>query len=85
MAGYDIAALVLLAALALIWAIYVHEAFRKAPEQGLLVLLVPGYVYYFAHVQSRRAWPLRVALMLLTMAFVVSSGLGVLAGTSPTG
>jgi hypothetical protein len=53
----------------LLWLVYAVEAFQESPGQGLLTLLLPAYVLYYACIRSRRApfsaWLLTIAALLV--------------------
>lgn len=67
----DILRLAMFAGAAIVWLIYVIEAFRDRPEQGLLTLLLPGYVLYYACIRSPHGVGMRLALAVFLAAFVI--------------
>ncbi len=54
-----------------VWLLYVVEGFRQDPGQGLLLLVFPPYVYYFALNRSRRGMPLRLLPHLSSALWLV--------------
>lgn len=45
----------LLVLFAIVWALYAVEAFRDSPAQGVLTVVVPAYVLYYAFIRSNRS------------------------------
>lgn len=43
--------------------LFAVEAWSKSPTQALLVIFLPGYVVYFAMINSARELPFRLLLM----------------------
>lgn len=68
---FDVLTLVALAVVGIFWVLYVVEAFRQDLRQGLLTLLLPAYVFYFATIKSRRArawlWLLAATTVLMLL------------------
>lgn len=59
--------------LILVWIAYLAEAWKQTAGQALLVLLLPGYVFYFAFVRSQYGRPMRAALTALAATCIISS------------
>lgn len=66
----DVIQLVVMIGAGVIWLLYVAEAFRDSVAQGLLTLLLPFYVVYYAYTRARRARPMRIALVVLGLLFL---------------
>ena len=54
-----------------LWVLYLVEGFKQNPGQGLLTLVVPFYVFYFAFIRSGRSPVIGVALTGLTALLVM--------------
>lgn len=70
MEAWDYTSLAALALLAALWVGYLVEAFRADTTQGMLLLFIPPYLYYYAYVKSLRGGLWRVALVLLSVVWL---------------
>ena len=52
-----------------LWFLYLIDALRHTPLQGILVLLMPGYVFYFAIIKSQRTKPFGMLLIVASLLF----------------
>jgi hypothetical protein len=48
------------------WLYYLVDAFKLNALEGILTLLVPAYVLYFAFIKSQRRRPYALALSVVT-------------------
>jgi hypothetical protein len=71
MSPLDLLHLLLAVITALLWLCYVVEAFRDSTAQGLLTLLLPLYVLYYAFIRSRYGPQLRFAFTVCVLGLTL--------------
>lgn len=60
----------LLFLITIIWVMYLYEAFRQNLFQGILTLLLPFYVFYFAFIRSIRSSATGILLSALVSLYL---------------
>ena len=69
---------IFLAAIGVLWLLYIIEAFGRRFADGMLTLLVPFYVLYFACIKSVKSRAYYWALIILTGLLLLANTMSVL-------
>ena len=47
----------------ILWLSYLFEAFQESKGQGFMLLLIPGYLFYYGFIRSRHSRPFQISLI----------------------